>query len=112
LDGSAGGGCIGDGSFDSLIHKIQLSSDQTEFLELLNRCNLPTIMKKWLSKNKLILIGTILGAVAGYFYYRFIGCSNGTCLISSRPLNSTVYFAVLGAILFSLFKRKTGGEAK
>jgi hypothetical protein len=48
----------------------------------------------------------------GYFYYRLIGCANGTCLISSKPLNSTVYFALLGAILFSLFKKKTGGETK
>jgi hypothetical protein len=41
-----------------------------------------------------------------------IGCSNGTCLISSKPVNSTVYFAVMGAILFSLFKKETGGEQK
>ena len=69
-------------------------------------------MKKWIINNKIILAGTILGAFAGYFYYRSIGCSNGTCLISSKPVNSTVYFAVMGAILFSLFKKETGGEQK
>jgi hypothetical protein len=67
-------------------------------------------MKKWIINNKIILTGTILGAFAGYFYYRLIGCSNGTCLISSKPVNSTIYFAVMGAILFSLFKRETGSE--
>ena len=69
-------------------------------------------MKKWIVKNKIILTGTILGAFAGYLYYRLIGCSNGTCLISSKPVNSTLYFAVMGAILFSLFKKGTGSETK
>jgi len=67
-------------------------------------------MKKWITNNKIIITGTILGAFAGYFYYRLIGCSGGTCLISSKPVNSTVYFAMMGAILFSLFKKKTSSE--
>ncbi len=67
-------------------------------------------MWKWIINNKIILTGTILGAFGGYFYYRLIGCSNGTCLISSKPVNSTVYFAVMGAILFSLFRKETGSE--
>ena len=65
-------------------------------------------MKNWIINNRIILAGTILGAVAGYGYYHFIGCSNGTCLISSKPVNSTVYFAVMGAIFFSLFKKNRG----
>ena len=69
-------------------------------------------MRKWIFNNKIILAGTILGAFAGYFYYRFIGCPGGTCLISSKPVNSTVYFALMGAILFSLFKKGTGSETK
>jgi hypothetical protein len=69
-------------------------------------------MKKWIINNKIILTGTILGAFAGYFYYHFIGCSGGACLISSKPANSTFYFAVMGAILFSLFKKETGEGRK
>jgi TctA family transporter len=63
-------------------------------------------MKKWLINNKIILTGMVLGALAGYFYYRFIGCSAGTCLISSKPVNSTLYFAVMVAFFFSLFKKE------
>ncbi|RAR73930.1 hypothetical protein [Flavobacterium aciduliphilum] len=48
-------------------------------------------------------IGVIVGAVSGYLYYRFIGCATGTCAITSKPLNSTAYFAVLGGLLFSMF---------
>lgn len=69
-------------------------------------------MKKWILDNKLMITGAALGAMGGYFYYRLVGCSNGTCLISSKPFNSTVYFAVLGAVLFNLFKKKTSKEAK
>lgn len=69
-------------------------------------------MKKWIINNKIILTGTMLGALAGYLYYRFIGCTSGTCLISSKPFNSTVYFAVMGAIFFSLFKKETGHGRK
>jgi hypothetical protein len=67
-------------------------------------------MRKWLISNKIILTGAILGAFAGYLYYRLIGCSGGICLISSKPVNSTVYFAIMGAILFSLFKKGAGSE--
>ena len=69
-------------------------------------------MRKWIINNKIILAGMMLGAIAGYFYYRLIGCSNGTCLISSKPVNSTVYFAVMGAIFFSLFKKETDDGRK
>ena len=60
-------------------------------------------MKAWIFNNKLYFIGAVVGAVGGYLYWRFIGCSSGTCMISSKPLNSTLYFAVLGALVFSLF---------
>ena len=69
-------------------------------------------MKNWVINNKLILTGAILGAFGGYFYYRLIGCTDGTCLISSKPFNSTIYFGLLGAVLFSLFKKKTGDKVK
>lgn len=63
-------------------------------------------MKKLLNNNKLIVLGIILGAIVGFLYYQFIGCSTGTCNITSKPLNSTVYFAVMGGLIFSLFKKE------
>jgi hypothetical protein len=36
-----------------------------------------------------------LGGIAGYFYWKEIGCVTGTCPITSKPLNSIIYFAVL-----------------
>jgi len=59
----------------------------------------------FLLKHKLTIIGVIAGAIGGYLYYNFIGCTNGTCAITSKPLNSTLYGAVLGGLLFSMFKK-------
>jgi hypothetical protein len=44
------------------------------------------------------IIGAAVGALAGFLYYRFIGCRTGSC-----PLTSTLYGAVLyGMLLGSL----------
>ena len=64
-------------------------------------------MKKWLLNNKLTVIGAVLGAVGGYLYYYFVGCASGTCGITSSPVNSTLYFAVLGGLIVNLIKTET-----
>jgi hypothetical protein len=64
-------------------------------------------MKKWLLNNKLTIIGAVLGAVGGYLYYYFVGCASGTCGITSSPVNSTLYFAVLGGLIVNLIKPET-----
>lgn len=63
-------------------------------------------MKKWFSRNKLYLAGAAVGAVAGYIYWRQIGCATGTCMITSKPVNSTLYGAMMGALLFGIFKKE------
>jgi len=63
-------------------------------------------MKKWFNNNKLYVIGAFLGAIAGYFYWQQVGCSSGTCMITSKPVNSTVYGAMMGALLLSMFKKE------
>jgi hypothetical protein len=67
-------------------------------------------MKKWIINNQLYIAGAITGAVAGYLYYANIGCVTGTCMITSKPVNSTLYFALLGALLFGLFKKDKHGK--
>ncbi|MBL7935037.1 MAG: hypothetical protein JNM51_04430 [Bacteroidia bacterium] len=64
-------------------------------------------MKKWLLNNKLTVIGAILGAIGGFLYYYFVGCASGTCGITSSPVNSTLYFAVLGGLIANLIKPET-----
>lgn len=53
----------------------------------------------FLLRNKRTIIGITLGAVAGYAYYHYVGCMTGACPITSQPLNSTLYGAVMGGLL-------------
>lgn len=47
------------------------------------------------------IIGGLIGAVAGWLYWKYVGCTSGTCPITSRPLSSTIYGAILGALIFN-----------
>lgn len=62
-------------------------------------------MKKFVKKHLFTIIGIAVGAVAGISYWKFIGCSTGSCAITSNPLNSTLYGAAMGGILLSTFKK-------
>ena len=57
-------------------------------------------------KHKLTIIGILVGAIGGYAYYHFVGCASGTCAITSKPLNSTLYGAMMGGLFFSSFKKE------
>ncbi len=63
-------------------------------------------MKSWIINNRLYFIGAFIGALAGFLYWKYVGCLTGTCSITSNPIRSTIYFSIVGALLFSLFKKK------
>lgn len=44
------------------------------------------------------VIGFLLGATIGLAYYSFIGCQSGGCPITSSPVISTIYGAVMGTL--------------
>ncbi len=46
-----------------------------------------------------VLIGVGLGALLGFLYYRFVGCVTGACPITRNPYVSTVYGALIGAMV-------------
>jgi hypothetical protein len=45
------------------------------------------------------ILGTVLGGLAGFGLYRYIGCADGTCLIASSPWGSVVYCMILGFVV-------------
>jgi len=51
----------------------------------------------------MMIIGGCIGAIAGWLYWKFVGCASGTCPITARPLTSTLYGALMGALLLSAF---------
>lgn len=62
------------------------------------------MIKKLVKQFWLPAAGALIGALAGYLYWKNVGCDSGTCMITSKPVNSTLYFAMMGAILFSMFQ--------
>ena len=57
-----------------------------------------------------ILIGAIAGAVLGFGWYKLVGCSTGTCPLTSNPFISTLYGMVAGCAdrnQFSLNQNQT-----
>lgn len=64
------------------------------------------MIKEFIKKHILKIVGTVVGMIAGYLYYYYIGCRSGTCPITSNPYISIVYGAVLGYLFFDLFNKK------
>lgn len=62
-------------------------------------------MESFFNKYKLGIAGIFVGGILGYAYYYFIGCNSGSCAITSKPLNSSVYGMVMGYLMFSVFEK-------
>ncbi len=65
--------------------------------------------KNWWAKP---LIFGILGMIAGYAYYYFIGCNSGSCPLTSNPFITTGYGLGAGLILGWDGKKKNNKEEK
>jgi Family of unknown function (DUF6132) len=68
-------------------------------------------MKNWILTNKLLLAGIAVGAIAGYIYWQQVGCSSGTCAITSKWHRSSAYGALMGGLLFSMFKKEKNANS-
>lgn len=61
-------------------------------------------MKAFFTKNFSLthIIGIVLGAIGGYLYYYFVGCSSGTCALKSNPYIMIAYGILFGYFIFDL----------
>ena len=48
------------------------------------------------------IIGTLLGAAGGFFYWKYVGCVSGTCTIKSNWYLMIPWAAVLGFLAGSI----------
>lgn len=71
-------------------------------------------MKKILNtKWSKMALFVILGAVGGYSYYYFIGCTSNACPITSNPYISSGYGMMIGLLLsFDSRKKETKSEVR
>jgi len=54
------------------------------------------------------IIPVMIGALGGFLYYSFVGCYSGSCAITSDPIISTIYGALIGLVFtnFNINKKK------
>ncbi|HWB62793.1 MAG TPA: DUF6132 family protein [Chitinophagales bacterium] len=66
----------------------------------------------FIAKYRAVIAGVIIGGIAGYLYYHFVGCASGTCPITSKPLNSMLYGAVMGGLFVNIFEKEEETKTK
>ena len=49
------------------------------------------------------ILGASIGGGLGFGYYKFVGCFTGACPLTSHPVISTIYGAVIGVLLAGNF---------
>jgi rhodanese-related sulfurtransferase len=70
-------------------------------------------MVSLIKKYWMYIAGGIVGAIGGYLYWYYVGCSGGTCPITASPTMSVIWGTLSGALLFSIvFARKTKPKAE
>lgn len=62
--------------------------------------------KKKVKFNFLPVIGAVAGALGGYLYYIEVGCTSGSCAITSNPYLSMLWGAAIGYLVFDMFKKR------
>ena len=51
---------------------------------------------------RFVLAGLVGGGL-GFAYYKFVGCLTGACPLTSHPVISTIYGAVIGVLIATSF---------
>ncbi len=45
-----------------------------------------------------LALGIVIGGLAGFLYYTFVGCTSGSCALASNPVSSTLIGSLLGVV--------------
>jgi hypothetical protein len=61
-----------------------------------------------MNKKVFILTGAVIGGLGGFLYWKFFGCTDGTCALKSNWMIMTGYGILLGYVIFDFipFKKK------
>lgn len=51
-----------------------------------------------------LILAMLIGALAGYGFYRFVGCRSGACPIWTNPIYASLYGATLGFLVANAVK--------
>ncbi|NQU84814.1 MAG: hypothetical protein HQ541_03555 [Mariniphaga sp.] len=59
-------------------------------------------MRSFFIKNKIQIVFVVIGAIGGFLYWKFVGCTSGTCVIKSVWYWSTLWGAAVGYLVGDL----------
>ena len=51
-----------------------------------------------------LILGLVIGGGLGFAYYKLVGCAGGTCPLTSHPVISSLYGAIIGALVATSFR--------
>ena len=67
-------------------------------------------MKEFIKNKQLQIAFTVAGALGGFLYWKFIGCTSGTCPIKSVWYWSTLWGAAVGFLagdfIYNILKKR------
>lgn len=63
----------------------------------------------YVKKNLIHMISVFLGIAGGYIYYRYVGCSSGSCPIVRNMWSSLILGAVTGYFIAGLVRLRDCG---
>jgi hypothetical protein len=69
-------------------------------------------MHGFLKKYQVYLLAIPLGLLAGFLYWRFVGCNSGSCAITSNWYSSAFFGGLLGYLLGDSIKDILQRKAK
>lgn len=74
-------------------------------------------MSGFFKEKSLVLVFTLIGAIGGFLYWKFVGCLSGTCPIQSVWYWSTLWGAAAGYLAGDIIndfiiKRKNKAQEK
>lgn len=58
--------------------------------------------KSFLQRNFGMFFFVTLGLIAGFLYYKYVGCVSGTSAITANPIMSVLYGGILGGLFHSI----------
>jgi hypothetical protein len=63
-----------------------------------------------MKKKYLVIIGALVGGLGGFLYWKFFGCTDGTCALRSNWMIMTGYGILIGYVIVDFlpfWKKKT-----
>ena len=67
-------------------------------------------MKEFFKGHGWTIAGIVSGALGGFLYWHFVGCSTGACPLTSNPFITMAYMGFIGWLFSGIFGKGCSGS--